>query len=195
MTLECIAQAIHSCTNCPLNQAPYSPGLPTPGVGSPNAKLMIIGRDPGAEEAEEGIPFIGRAGKVLQTLLVKYNLSLNDVFITNIVKHRPPNNREPTQEEQEACRIWLEKQIAIIQPKAILVLGNTAALSIAAIERLQIPKTKLRGKEFELWSFDNVIKVKCSWHPSYIIRGNWQALDELEEDLKTAIEWRNNDWS
>lgn len=189
MDLDTIASEIHKCTSCPLNQLPYMPGLLTPGIGNPNAKILIIGRDPGAEEAKEGIPFIDRAGQLLQSVLVKCNLTLEDVFITNIVKHRPPNNREPTKEEQTICSHWLVKQIQAIQPEYIITLGATATQLVASLENIQIPTSRLRGLEFELWSQTlTPIVVKSSWHPSYIIRGNWEAKEELKADILSVMD-------
>lgn len=112
-----------SCTNCDLRKGASQV---VPGAGSVNAKIMFIGEGPGANEDKQGIPFCGAAGKFLDELLGSINLNRNKIFITNIVKCRPPKNRDPQVDEIKTCTKWLDKQIEIIQPQVIVPLGRHA---------------------------------------------------------------------
>ena len=117
-----ITREIEGCKKCPLHETRH---YPVPGEGSLNAEIMFVGEGPGRQEDLTGRPFVGAAGKFLDFLLKGINLSRKDVFIGNVVKCRPPNNRTPLTSEIEACKPYLYAQIAIIQPKVICTLGNT----------------------------------------------------------------------
>lgn len=119
--LEVIAQEVRACTKCPLYQTAKQ-GVP--GEGSPSADVMLIGEGPGYHEDMRGRPFVGPAGKLLDDLLTRAGLTRADVFITNVVKHRPPGNRDPMPDEKDACGEYLERQIAEIKPKLIVSLGR-----------------------------------------------------------------------
>lgn len=123
MSLEDQAAKIRVCTLCPLSK---SRTLAVPGEGPSDADLMFVGEGPGAEEDIQGRPFVGAAGKYLNTLLALIGLKREEVFITNIVKCRPPGNRAPEWDERDACSPYLKAQIRIINPKLICTLGNTA---------------------------------------------------------------------
>lgn len=122
-TLEIIADQVRKCTLCRLCEGRKNA---VPGEGSSHAKLMFIGEAPGRNEDAQGRPFVGAAGKLLTEALREAGLSREDVFITNVVKCRPPDNRVPTDQERSACRPYLERQIRIINPKIICILGRTA---------------------------------------------------------------------
>ncbi|HEY8467842.1 MAG TPA: uracil-DNA glycosylase [Solirubrobacterales bacterium] len=114
---------VQACTRCPLHETRTKAVF---GAGDANADLMFVGEAPGAEEDRQGLPFVGRAGKLLTQLLQEIGLSREDVFIANVLKSRPPGNRDPQPEEIHACRPYLERQIELIQPRVIGTLGNFA---------------------------------------------------------------------
>lgn len=119
--LQSVAQAVTTCQACKLH---HSRKLAVPGEGPANAELLFIGEGPGFHENEQGRPFVGAAGKFLDELLAKIGMKRADVFIANIVKCRPPGNRDPEPEEIEACRVYLDRQIQAINPKVIVTLGR-----------------------------------------------------------------------
>lgn len=120
-SLEKVAAEVRACTKCPLHR---SRTRAVPGDGSPHAQIMFIGEGPGFHEDQSGLPFVGAAGNFLNELLTNIGLKREDVFITNVVKCRPPGNRDPLPEEIEACRGYLDRQIEIINPKVIVTLGR-----------------------------------------------------------------------
>lgn len=134
--LEELAQQIRQCQRCRLYQGAT---MAVPGEGPANADIMMVGEAPGFHEDQQGRPFIGAAGRFLEELLASINLGRKDVYITNVVKHRPPNNRDPMPDELAACRPWLDAQIALIKPKMIVTLGRYSmemAFSGASISRI-----------------------------------------------------------
>ncbi len=146
------------------------------GEGNPKADIMIIGEAPGANENIQGKPFVGRAGQLLTKMLAAINIARKDVYITNTVKCRPPNNRNPLTEEIAACRPYLEEQISIIKPKYFLILGRVAANTML---KLNIPMKEYRKKVYELYG----AKVYVTYHPSALLRTPaWKKL--AWEDLK-----------
>jgi uracil-DNA glycosylase len=156
------------------------------GSGNPEADIMIIGEGPGAEEDIQGEPFVGRAGQLLTDILKAINISREEVYIANIIKCRPPGNRTPNPAEMEACMPYLEKQISIIRPKAILCLGLTAAHGLL---KKKDSLTNLRGKIF---TYNNT-SVMITYHPAALLRNpNWkrgcwedvQQFKKLIDDLK-----------
>jgi DNA polymerase len=126
-TLEIIADEVRKCILCRLSEGRTNA---VPGEGNGFAKIMFIGEAPGRSEDQQGRPFVGAAGKLLTEALQEAGLSREDVFITNIVKCRPPNNRVPKEEERSACKPYLERQIALINPRIICILGRTAYESL-----------------------------------------------------------------
>jgi len=121
IVLDKIAEQVKACQLCPLYKGTTN-GVP--GEGNPNAEIMFIGEGPGAKEDELGRPFVGAAGRLLEDLLKHVGLTRNDVFIANVVKHRPPGNRDPLPEELAVCWPYLQKQVEIIDPKIIVTLGR-----------------------------------------------------------------------
>ena len=135
--------------------------------GNPSAKIMIIGEGPGANEDKEGLPFVGRAGQLLDKMLNAINLSRESVYITNVVNFRPPENRKPTEKEIKRYLPFLKKHIKMISPKIVLLLGSTA---MNAILKSNEVISKIRGKWFEQEIDNFKFKVIVSFHPAYLLR-------------------------
>ncbi len=153
------------------------------GAGCREAPLMLIGEGPGAQEDIEGHPFVGRAGQLLDKILQAINLGRHEVYVTNIVKCRPPSNRKPTPEEIATCLSWLENEIRIIKPAIIVLLGATA------LQSLIDPKgkiTKMRG----IWIEQDGIKYMPTFHPAALLRDPhkkipvWEDFQNIEKALK-----------
>ncbi|MDP4198339.1 MAG: uracil-DNA glycosylase [Bacteroidota bacterium] len=148
------------------------------GVGDPNAKVMVIGEAPGADEDKQGEPFVGRAGQLLNKMLAAVQFERKDVYIANILKSRPPNNRDPKPEEVEACEPYLWKQIAIVKPRLILCLGRIAGTNLL---KLNESLGKMRGQPYEFCG----IPVIVTYHPAALLRnpdwkhGAWEDLKKL----------------
>ena len=180
MTLaELAAQAAH-CTACRLHEGRQNVVF---GEGDPDAKLMIVGEGPGADEDRQGRPFVGRAGQLLDRILEAAGIPRASVYITNIVKCRPPGNRNPLPDEAKICSsLWLLKQIEIIRPQIIVPLGSVATQFFLGEK---VPITKVRGKWFE-W---NGIRVFPMFHPAYLLRNPTRAPGGPKaltwEDIKT----------
>lgn len=135
------------------------------GVGSESADWMIIGEAPGAEEDRRGEPFVGRAGKLLDEMLRSVGLTRDAVFIANMLKCRPPNNRDPSVDEAAACRSYLDRQIALLAPKLILAVGRIAAQHLLGTDA---PLGRLRGRKHYL--YDGELPVVVTYHPAYLLR-------------------------
>jgi DNA polymerase len=135
------------------------------GVGSPDADWMLIGEAPGAEEDRRGEPFVGRAGKLLDEMLRALGMSRDEVFIANILKCRPPNNRDPAQSEAEACRSHLDRQIELVGPRLILAVGRIAAQQLLGSGE---PVGRLRGRVHRLEK--QGVPVVVTYHPAYLLR-------------------------
>lgn len=153
---------IKSCTRCALHAQRTQA---VPGVGHRQADWLIIGEAPGADEDKQGEPFVGRAGKLLDQMLLAIGLKREEVYITNIVKCRPPGNRDPKPEEAAACENYLRRQIDLIQPKIILAVGRIAAHNLLKTDQRV---GALRGKCFEY--ADTGIPVVITYHPAYLLR-------------------------
>ena len=146
------------------------------GVGNPNADLMFVGEAPGADEDVQGIPFVGRAGQLLTKIIEAIDLKRDDVYIANVIKCRPPGNRNPEQDEVETCEPFLFQQIDVIKPKVIVALGTFAA---RALLRTLDPISRLRGRIFEYRG----AKLIPTFHPAYLLR-NPSSKREVWEDMK-----------
>lgn len=149
------------------------------GVGNHKARWMLIGEAPGEQEDLKGEPFVGRAGKLLDEMLFAIGTSRQEVYITNTIKCRPPNNRDPKPEEIQACRPFLEKQIELISPELILAVGRIAAQSLL---ETKAPLSRLRGKVHRYRGIPLVVL----YHPAYLLR-NPAAKRQAWEDLKLAL--------
>ena len=152
------------------------------GEGDPNSPVVFVGEAPGEEEDKLKRPFVGKAGQYLNKKLQELGLKRENVYITNVVKSRPPGNRTPTIEEMASCLPYLRKEIEIIKPKVIVCLGSTAMKGILGKD---YPITKYRGKTFP-YPYDPKIKVFLTYHPAYVLR-NPSADREFTEDLKAVI--------
>jgi uracil-DNA glycosylase family 4 len=141
-SLAAVAKAVETCTECPLGSTRLRV---VPGMGSSNANLLFIGEAPGYNEDQQGVPFVGAAGKLLDSLLAEISLSRSDIFITNMVKCRPPDNRDPLLKEINACSQYLEKQIAIISPQIIVTLGRHAFAQFFPGESIMQARGKIRS--------------------------------------------------
>lgn len=174
-SLEAIERHVASCTRCPL----YSTALnPVPGSGNPNADLMVVGEAPGATEDEQGLPFVGAAGQLLTKILAAVDLKREDVFICNVLKHRPPGNRNPRPEEVTACSPYLIRQIELVKPKVILALGTFAAQTLL---NTQLSLGKLRG---QIHTYRGVPLV-VTYHPAALLRNpSWKR--PTWEDVQLA---------
>jgi DNA polymerase len=159
-TLEEIQEAMEGCLKCKLGRGRTNLVF---GEGPSNAKLMFVGEAPGEEEDLQGRPFVGAAGQLLNNLLNKLGLSREEVYITNVVKSRPPHNRDPEPDEIAACLPFLQQQIKAIRPKVIVALGRIAA---QALLNTREPLTRLRGR----WHKYDHIPVMPTFHPSYLLR-------------------------
>jgi uracil-DNA glycosylase len=174
-TLDELEKSIQDCKKCSLSSTRNKLVF---GVGSPNAKLLVIGEAPGADEDEQGEPFVGRAGQLLTKMLQAIQFERKDIYIANILKSRPPNNRDPKPEEVEACEPYLWKQIALIQPRLILCMGRVAGTNLLKINE---SLGKMRGIVHDF----SGIPVIVSYHPAALLRNpDWKH--GAWEDLKKA---------
>jgi uracil-DNA glycosylase len=171
-SLKKIAADVRGCPLCKLSRSRKNA---VPGEGQLSAKIMFIGEAPGRSEDEEGRPFVGAAGRILDGLLKKAGIQRSQVFITNIVKCRPPNNRVPKEDELTACRPYLDRQIALIKPKVICILGRTVYSSLLGGSSI----TANRGKIVERGGQ----KYFLTFHPAAVIY-NKDLRSALEADLK-----------
>ncbi len=184
---ECI-----KCTKCPL--ATLGRQQVVFGEGQAPSKLMFIGEGPGAEEDNQGIPFVGRSGKLLTQIIESVGLERGkDTYIANIVKCRPPANRDPNLEEATICRQWLEKQIEIIQPKILVLIGRVAMENFLEVKN---PITKARGT----WHKYKGIDTMVIFHPSYLLRNpskekgkpKWLTWEDMKS-IKTMFDYYSNE--
>lgn len=151
------------------------------GKGSPTAGVMVIGEAPGADEDQQGEPFVGRAGQLLTKMLEAVNFKREDVFIANMLKSRPPNNRDPKPDELEACEPYLWKQILLIKPKMILCMGRIAATSL--LKGKETTLAKIRGNVYDFYG----VKVMATYHPAALLRNpDWKrpAWEDLQQFRK-----------
>jgi uracil-DNA glycosylase len=171
---EVEAQAL-ACTACRLAEGRINVVF---GVGARDADLMFIGEGPGKDEDEQGEPFVGRAGQLLTRLIGDIGLTRDEVYIANVVKCRPPNNRDPQPDEIEACAPFLEAQVAHVAPRVVVTLGNFAT------RRLLDTKegiTKIRGRQFPYR--DGAAVLVPTFHPAAVLRGRGEALAQMRADL------------
>ena len=156
-----LERAVKSCTLCPLHKTRTQAVF---GVGNRNAQWMVIGEAPGADEDRQGEPFVGRAGQLLNSMLKAIGLKREQVFIANILKSRPPNNRDPKPEEVQACIPYLFRQIELVNPKLILCVGRIAAQTLLETDT---PIGKLRG---QLHRIAGNRPMVVTYHPAYLLR-------------------------
>lgn len=170
---DTLKQSCENCTACPLHATRTNCVF---GVGNPEAKLMFVGEAPGEQEDLSGIPFVGRAGQLLDKFLFAVDLSREDVYIANILKCRPPNNRDPLPAEEDACIGYLREQVRIIRPRIIVCLGRIAAM------RLIKPDFKIT-KEHGVWFERGNFALTAVFHPAALLRNPSQK-DAMLSDMK-----------
>ncbi|MEM6998757.1 MAG: uracil-DNA glycosylase [Pseudomonadota bacterium] len=173
-----LKQQVSVCQKCSLHESRTQTVF---GVGNPNADWLIIGEAPGADEDKQGEPFVGRAGQLLNSMLLAMGLQREQVFIANILKCRPPNNRDPKPDEVVACESYLRQQIEMIKPKIILAVGRIAAQNLLKVDT---PIGKMRGNRYQYP--DSELPVIVTYHPAYLLRSPREKR-KVWEDLKAAM--------
>jgi uracil-DNA glycosylase family 4 len=182
-SLDAVARAVASCTKCPLFSTATNP---VPGQGNPNADLMIVGEAPGATEDEKGLAFVGAAGQLLTKILAAVDLKREDVFICNVLKHRPPGNRNPMPDEVTACSPYLVRQFELIRPKAILALGTFAAQTLL---QTKLAIGKLRSQVHRYYGVPLIV----TYHPAALLRNpswkrpTWEDVQLVRRILDRSI--------
>ena len=181
----------NECSNCIKCSLSSTRNNVVFGRGNPNSNLFVIGEGPGQQEDEQGLAFVGRAGKMLDSSFQSVGIDTNkDCYISNIVKCRPPNNRKPLANEVKECMPWLNEQIELIKPKIIVLAGSTAVQSYLNIDE---PISKLRGE----WIVKGNIKYMPIFHPSYLLRNpskekgkpkwlTWQDLKKVKKEISSV---------
>ncbi len=178
LSLADLAEVAADCTQCQLSGGRSNVVF---GTGNPEADLMFVGEGPGAEEDKQGLPFVGRSGQLL-TEMVRQEIGLDrsDVYITNVVKCRPPDNRDPLPDEIAACRPYLQRQVELVAPRVLVTLGNFATkMLLDTTEGI----TRVRGRRYA-WG-DGVVLVP-TYHPAALLRGGGERLAECRADLVRA---------
>ncbi len=176
--LEALAADLHDCTRCKL--ASLGRTQVVFGTGRPDADLMFVGEGPGEEEDRQGLPFVGRSGKLLDKLMFEeLGITRDRVYIANVVKCRPPANRDPEPDEIASCRPFLEQQVELIAPKVIVTLGK---FSTHLLLDTKEPITRLRGQEYP---FGAGVLVP-TLHPAYVLRGGGELAAQMRADLVRA---------
>ncbi len=182
--IEELRREIGDCDRCRLSEGRKNIVF---GEGNPDARLMFIGEAPGREEDIQARPFVGDAGKLLTRLIEKMGLSREEVYIGNIVKCRPPQNRDPEEDEMATCSVFIDRQIRIISPKIIVSLGRISSQTLMSTK---VPISKLRGRFFEYKD----IPVMPTFHPAYLLRNPkdkwlvWEDVQKVMERLKESGE-------
>lgn len=178
-----LAACVAACTRCELSETRTQTVF---GIGDRNARWLVIGEAPGAEEDKRGEPFVGRAGALLNAMLAAIGLAREAVFIANILKCRPPSNRDPKPAEVSACSAYLERQIALVQPTIILAVGRIAAQNLLKVDT---PIGRMRGHLHHYG--ERSIPVVVTYHPAYLLRSPGEkrkAWDDLRLALATYRE-------
>ncbi|MFA6186887.1 MAG: uracil-DNA glycosylase [Phycisphaerae bacterium] len=179
-----IAQQAKDCCKCGLGSTRKNS---VPGEGNPHARLVFVGEAPGADEDEQGRPFVGRAGQLLDKIIAAMGLKRQDVFICNVLRCRPPDNRDPKPEEIISCMPFLKAQLAAIRPEIIVALGAHAAHTLLKSEK---PIGQLRGKFHDFYFDENAepIKLMPTYHPAYLLRNySDDNRRRVWEDMKVVV--------
>ena len=175
--LATIAAEASTCVRCALSTTRTQVVF---GMGNPTAGLLFLGEGPGAEEDAQGLPFVGRSGKLLDRLVAEeMGLTRADFYITNVVRCRPPGNRDPLPAEIEACAPWLDATVELVAPRVVVTLGNFAARRLLGTTE---GITKLRGKSYP-WRDATLVPT---YHPAAVLRGGAAAMAEMRADLVRA---------
>lgn len=186
-SLDELYQCIHTCTKCPLGTMRTNFVF---GTGNPSADIVFIGEAPGADEDLKGEPFVGRAGQLLTKILAAINLERSDVYICNILKCRPPNNRTPQPSEIEQCKPYLYKQLSLIEPAFVVALGLTAAETLLG---RKLKMSRVRGEWFDFYG----ARLLITYHPAALLRNpelkrdSWEDVQKLrrayDEFLRSGV--------
>jgi DNA polymerase len=179
--LTLLAEEVAACTKCTL--ATSGRAQVVVSRGDPGSKLVFVGEAPGAEEDKQGLPFVGRSGQLLDKLAKEeIGLERDAFYVCNVIKCRPPGNRDPEPEEIEACRPYLERQLELLQPKVVVTLGNFASKQL-----LQTKEgiTKLRGKSYAYPGRPHVVLIP-TFHPAAVLRGGGEPLAQMRADFVRA---------
>lgn len=175
--LAAVAADAASCTRCPLAAGRTQVVF---GRGDPSAGLMVVGEGPGAEEDAQGLPFVGRSGKLLDRLLLEEaGLRRDQVYVANVVKCRPPGNRDPKPDEVEACSSWLDAQLDLVAPRVVVTLGNFATRALLGTKD---GITRLRGHTYP-WRGATLVPT---FHPAAVLRGGSDPMAKMRADLVRA---------
>ena len=174
--LKAIAQTVSACKKCALHEKRRQA---VPGQGNVHPDILFIGEGPGEDEDKQGLAFIGRAGKLLTRLITRMGYTRDEVFIANIVKCRPPNNRKPLPDEMATCFPYLKAQIAVLKPKVIVALGATA------VETLVSPLARI-SRTRGIWQTFGDIPLMPTYHPSYLLR-NQSAMWDVWNDMQLVL--------
>ena len=185
--LKIIREDLGECIRCKLHIDRHKIVF---GVGDPRAELMFVGEGPGADEDAQGEPFVGRAGQLLNNMIKAMGLRREDVYIANIVKCRPPGNRQPERDESETCSPFLMRQISAIKPKVLVALGATAAKNLLA---LSAPMTELRGRWYDFKPVGSDpswpgTRLAVTYHPAFLLRDPRQK-GEAWKDLQMVMKY------
>jgi uracil-DNA glycosylase len=175
--LEVLAEEVAGCTRCRLSETRTRTVF---ARGSAAAQLVLVGEGPGENEDREGVPFIGKAGKLLDSMVIAAGLSLDEIYIVNAVKCRPPKNRKPEPDEIEACRPYLVEQLSVLRPRVIIALGATAVQALLGGRPEGI--TRMRGA----WKLYGETPVMPTYHPAYLLREP-RKKQESQTDLDAAV--------
>ncbi len=176
LELSTLAEVAEGCTNCRLADGRLSVVF---GSGAADADVMFVGEGPGQREDEQGLPFVGPSGDILERLLGEIGLARKDVYIANVVKCRPPGNRDPRPDEIDACKDYLRAQLRLVDPAVVVTLGNFAAKLLL---RTETGITRLRGTAYPWWNRYLV----PTFHPAAALRGSAQVLEQMREDFATV---------
>jgi DNA polymerase len=177
-SLSALGQFLEGCPRCKLSRTRTRIVF---GQGNPKAELMFVGEAPGREEDEQGLAFVGRAGQLLTKIIEAIGRTRDDVWICNVVKCRPPNNRDPEPDEVDACRPFLEEQIRLISPRAIVTLGTFATQAVLETDE---PISRLRGR----WQTRRGVRVMPTFHPAFLLRSPDRKKD-VWEDMKRVRDY------
>lgn len=176
-TLELLAKEAAECTRCRLHEGRTNVVF---GEGNPDADLMFIGEGPGQYEDEQGRPFVGRSGELLSSLLQANGLARSDVYIANVVKCRPPGNRDPRQDEIDECKGYLADQIRLVDPAVVITLGN---FSTKLLLKTETGISRMRGQAYPWWNRH----VVPTFHPAAALRGRSQVVEQMQADIELAL--------
>ncbi len=176
--LDALCARVQACTACPLHEKRTQTAF---SRGNPRAEILFVGEGPGAEEDAQGVPFVGKAGQLLDKMITAMGFDPSEVYICNVVKCRPPDNRTPEPEEMAACAAYMHEQIALVAPKVMVALGGTATRGLLGTTE---GITRLRGK----WKLYRAsIPVMPTFHPAYLLR-NDAAKRDVWADLKSVLQ-------